>query len=770
MIHAARVAALAVAVCGSTFAAAAYGHPLGHTTEDHSVNPGAELRPGFHSLAEGPGWPRVTRALPKVSPMTGRVGRRRSLAYFGQLTDFQLADEESPARVELTDPGASSAWRPQEAFHPWVIDWSFRQLNRFTSASPHRQAGAARVEMDFALLTGDQSDNQQYNETLWVRQLVEGGEMLDPNSGVDPAGCDPAAQAALAAKPGEAKRYTGVQDYSDYPPGNPDYYDPNQPTGSLWENWPTYTGLMDRAQRPFVPVGLRSGEEPVPTYVTNGNHDGLVQGNEDAIAAFEAIAVGCFKPFTALPAGSLSPPALDPDPNVILGLAQGFFVPPDPARRLVDRIELKRIYRSGAQRDDHGFAYIDPSENAASGYAASYYAWDAKPGLRFISIDTVSDGGVIADSSNGNIDDPQWRWLQRELDAATKAGKLVVVFGHHPVRSLTSLSPDELAQPCTGRYSAPDGKSDEDATYGGIADGHGHDLNPGCDLDPRISEPIHDGADLVDLLSAHPHVVAYVAGHTHENKVLACGREEGCPEGGNWWEINTAATADWPQQHRLIELMDNADGTLSILATLLDHGSKLDVPADGLAAEAVAGLGDEDLAAIGRVFSYNDPHADRAQPPDTPTGAEGEPQDRNVELLVDDPRRRSSPRGGRRNVLTGTRGDDVIVCTAGDDLVRAGAGDDVIRCGRGDDIVFAGAGDDRVFGQHGRDRLFGGPGSDRLAGESGADRLHGGPGPDRLFGGSGADLLLGSTGADAVFGGPGRDRIRGGPGRDRTRR
>ena len=85
------------------------------------------------------------------------------------------------------------------------------------------------------------------------------------------------------------------------------------------------------------------------------------------------------------------------------------------------------------------------------------------------------------------------------------------------------------------------------------------------------------------LLNANPNVIAYVTGHTHENRVMACGATTGCPAGANWWEINTAAEIDWPQQSRLIEVMDNADGTLSIFGTLLDHSAPYAVPASGSA-------------------------------------------------------------------------------------------------------------------------------------------------------------------------------------------
>jgi metallophosphoesterase (TIGR03767 family) len=607
-------ALIALGACTGT----SYAHPEspeGHTTEEQSIEQGPPLdpaKPGFVTLQAGDGQPRVVRQLASVTAQPGRELRRLSLAYFAQLTDFQLADEESPARVEFADRGAGSAWRPQEPFHPFAIDLSFQQLNRFTGASPIRQAGGLRAPMDFALSTGDQSDNQQLNETVWVRQLIDGGTRLDPNSGVrsDYSQCTPEARAALAlreqsgALPDEPV-YTGVADHDDHAFGGAGYYDPDDPQGDFAE-WPRYGGLLDRAQRAFTPVGLRRGKRPLPTYVTNGNHDGLVQGNEDAIRAYEDIATGCFKPFVL---NGQPPVAEDPPPSLLIGATTGFFVRPDEQRRFVDRFELKKVYSEGIQADDHGFAYVDPAENIDSRYSATYYAWDAKPGLRFVSIDTVSDGGVVEESSNGNIDNPQWLWLERELDRAEGRGQLVVVFGHHPIRSLTSDVPDELAAPCT------------------VPDEHGHDVNPGCDLDPRLSTPLHLGNDLRLLLSAHPHVIAYVAGHTHENEVLACGSEEGCPDGGNWWEVNTAAVADWPQESRLIEVMDNGDGTLSIFGTTLDHAAPYGVPR---ATADASRFGAPQLAALGRTFSYNDPQSDHP--------AMGGDEDQNVELVVRDPR------------------------------------------------------------------------------------------------------------------------------------
>jgi uncharacterized repeat protein (TIGR01451 family) len=616
-------------------------------------------------------------AIPNAQP--GRAEQRRSLTYFGQMTDFQLADEETPAKVEFLDgaadgstPGANSAWRPQEALQPFIIDQSIRQMNQFAGASPVTQGDGSRAAMDFALMTGDQADSAQRNETIWVRELLEGGQPLNFNSGSDnPMAYDPTQHPSCANFPpsaahrAEALRYTGVQDYDDYDESQtPNYYDPDVPTG-FWSGrgWPTYTGLMDRAQQlTITPAG-----SSVPTYVTNGNHDPLVQGNEDPVEEFENIATGCIKALTT--SATPGPGVIDPDPSFLLAPGVTTLVPPDPKRRYVSKPQIRSILGANGKDNAHGYGFVPIEELRASCRpvppqtqcddararlegSASYYAWDPPeaPGFRFISIDTMSEGGQTAEgapppgcgSANGNIDDPQFQWLRGELQAASDADKLIVIFGHHPVRSLCAAITDEQAAPCTTGHVPP--KPDESA------DVPQHDRNPGCDIDPRSSAPIHLGRDLqpgdtthesfVDLLANYPHVIAYVAGHTHEHRVLECGNNTGtqqCPAGsGIWWEINTSATADWPVQHRLIEVMDNRNGTLSIFGTLLDHAAAAASPSPGSA----AGFTNEQLASIGREFAYNDPQAGNDTGECRNSANQSEcTKDQNVELLVPDPRR-----------------------------------------------------------------------------------------------------------------------------------
>jgi metallophosphoesterase (TIGR03767 family) len=551
-----------------------------------SVTIGGDPHAPYSRLRLLPGSKRVVRDDLGARARAGRLARRRSLLYFAQLTDFQLSDEESPARAEALDIANTpftSAWRPQEALEPFTVDEVVRQVNRFDS-SPLRNQRRRHARLALTITTGDSADNQQINETRWVVRLLEGGR-LDPNSGVEGATCG-----ALAGPPGEAARYTGVQDDQDVLESGR-FYDPDRPSG-MFAGWPRYPGLMDRAQQRFDTPGLKR-----PSYVAFGNHDATVQGNLHALQALDDVARGCVKPLAATGVSGLGALLTSPLRTIV--------VPPDPARGFADRPTYKALHATGRQADAHGFAYVDDAELRASRGQAAYYAFSPRPGIRLIALNTVAEGDRL--NSNGNLDDPQFRWLQRELAAAAGRSELVILFGHHPIRSLTNPAPDEDAGDCALRAIT----------------------GPGCDLDPRSSRPLHLGADLQALALANPNVIAYVAGHTHENRVTAFRR----PGGGGFWGIETASEIDWPIQSRLLEVMDNRDGTLSIFGTLIDHGAPLATPPPGTAA---AGLGGPALAALGREFAYNDPQAG------VEDGAEGRSQDRNVELLVADPRRRQA--------------------------------------------------------------------------------------------------------------------------------
>jgi metallophosphoesterase (TIGR03767 family) len=127
-------------------------------------------------------------------------------------------------------------------------------------------------------------------------------------------------------------------------------------------------------------------------------------------------------------------------------------------------------------------------------------------------------------------------------------------------------------------------------------------------LDPRLG-----GNALVDLLGRFPNVVAWVNGHTHENRIVPHGTGDRA-----FWEINTAAHVDHPQHARIIELADNGDGTLSLFTTLVEGDAPYQADYDDSSPRG--------LASLAREFAFNDPHAN--------ANAVGTATDRNTELLI----------------------------------------------------------------------------------------------------------------------------------------
>ena len=85
---------------------------------------------------------------------------------------------------------------------------------------------------------------------------------------------------------------------------------------------------------------------------------------------------------------------------------------------------------------------------------------------------------------------------------------------------------------------------------------------------------------------------------------------------------STASHIDWPQQSRVIEVADNADGTLSIFTTMIDHAGTV---ADTVGTDTVL-----ELAGLSRVLAANDWQAQSED-------LRGTPDARNLELLVRTP-------------------------------------------------------------------------------------------------------------------------------------
>ena len=82
----------------------------------------------------------------------------------------------------------------------WFIDGHADFLDG--KSSPTGEA----ADMDLAILTGDNADSQQYNETRWFIDILDGTtsspRTIDPNSGIPVPGCE--------ATPGSI--YDGVRD------------------------------------------------------------------------------------------------------------------------------------------------------------------------------------------------------------------------------------------------------------------------------------------------------------------------------------------------------------------------------------------------------------------------------------------------------------------------------------------------------------------------------------------------------------------------------
>ena len=295
----------------------------------------------------------------------------------------------------------------------------------------------------------------------------------------------------------------------------------------------------------------RGIDRRVPWYAVLGNHDGLV--------------LGTLPPDTFLIDGYLYEYATGTaifngtrDGSTEQGdiLSEGE-VPADPDRELLGNGRsparfIEEFFSTTTSPEGHGFS----QEGREGGFG--YYTFDPVPGgaIRYVVLDTYRRGGL----EKGSIDRDQFEsFLVPELDRALEEKKLVVISAHH--------GPDYF--------------------------------------DPDSEIP---ASQLIETLNSYPNMILFVYGHGHRNLIVP---REGVDPDHGYWEVQTSSLIDFPQQARIIEIVNNGNGTGSIFCTMVDHNSP----------EGTLSFSSRSLALKDIQVGDGDPER------------EGTAADRNVELL-----------------------------------------------------------------------------------------------------------------------------------------
>jgi metallophosphoesterase (TIGR03767 family) len=530
------------------------------TTLDTVGVPAASGPGAYRSLVAGPAWPLVVRT-ELAQPRADRDSRRTALASIVQTTDVHLVDAQSPVRAEFVRTLNSSAFR---SFETMGTHGAVSLIERINALESGPFSGR---RFDCVVSTGDNTDNHEHAELDWFLTVFDGGT-LTPNTG-DPA------------------RYEGVQTW-----GSTLYWQPESsvPDDFKQKGFPQIPGLLTEVLRPITSPGLNT-----PWYSVFGNHDNSVQGTLPS----------GLDPITALYTGTikLDVPTAQPDIDRIAAvvrdqptmlpaaLASAAVAGPvrtvtgDPRRAPFTMREYMAAHLApsgGPGPVGHGFAPDAPQTGI------TYYSFEIAPGVVGISMDSTNHAGF----TDGSIGAGQARWIENLLVAGSSAyydaagtrithsasDTLFVAFSHHTSTSMELPIPD------------PE--------------------NP--------AEPRYTGGYLLDLFGRFPNLVAWVNGHTHDNRVTP---HAGPTPDRSFWEINTASHIDFPQNARIVDVCDNADGTLSLFCTLIESAAPYTAN--------FADLSRVGLASMYREMSYNDLGRDPKR-----IGTAG---DHNVELLLVSP-------------------------------------------------------------------------------------------------------------------------------------
>ncbi|MCZ7582793.1 MAG: hypothetical protein M5R36_05350 [Deltaproteobacteria bacterium] len=484
---------------------------------------------------------------------------------------------------------------------------------------------------DLAVSLGDNTDNAQANEMAIFIDILDGGGLTGAIPGwtrVDSGDLSVDDETGL----NRGERDIGIQQFdADNNITNP-FFRPEEPDSNADMRT---SGLM-------TPSG-----GAVPWFTVVGNHDALNTGNFDPQSGLTFFSpddyTGPYSAFGFIPgiatlveywrANPDQPLRLDGgifgvdmDWRTVLSLLDGAgYIPADMSVDRDDRFDLDELLAGtpGVGADDgvtvaadEGRAFIgrggmielvhdtghgfqdnnDDGEVDALDGGWFRRDWvDLVPGddrpIRYLNLDSTQ----VSTLAEGGIGDDQFAWLQAELDAAVDDEVLVIVVSHHSPGSIVTGS-----------------------------------------------------AELVAMLNACPNVILHLVGHGHRNAITPRPAPDADPLFG-YWEVQTPSSIDFPQQSRIVEIVDNRDGTGTVFVTLFDHW-RLDAGDEGRLSDLGRELALDDAAKLGYSGAG-------------PLGGTGAAGDRNRMLVFEIP-------GGVADKLADIPSDGVI--TSRDVLGHAG--------------------------------------------------------------------------------------------------
>ncbi|SEQ03356.1 Calcineurin-like phosphoesterase [Solimonas aquatica] len=475
-------------------------------------------------------------------------GQRRAdaqlLLRFVQLTDDHITDDDGEAingasAIDPVVPTFEAAMRLQQEYSDEVLNDMVGRLNQCQASYP----------FEFAIVTGDSADMTTVAET---RRFIDNldGRYDQPSAFETKCRARLPAMASAATIDALCTRFTGrgVADTQAVDP-NPD----RLVQKSLWTRTVAQLLATEAAatsgraadgslslkrqtatRSPGMPQVLRCNagtpgcanqQLNMPWYIAFGNHDGYLRGTIALTLGLNQVSLVTGRHYMF-------------DQHEFID--EFFYSQPTPGPL------------------GHGFNYAD-SVRRIDGDSRNdgYYATDAGSGrVRLIVLNTIVDGvdpriplDLLRNPfalSDGSLDRVQFEWLKNELASSAARGQLAIVFSHHP--DLTF------------------------AEYGMFA---------------KLVPIEVTAAELDAELASWPHLIAWVAGHTHQHRIrafkVAGGRGSNgtvdtpvsCKQPGRcqgFWQIETASLIDHPQEQRLLEVLDNGDGSGTLRGSVLQHG------------------------------------------------------------------------------------------------------------------------------------------------------------------------------------------------------